>query len=356
MKHTKTLLALALGAPALLAFSPRADGVKFSPSEGSSVTKTFKNVVKFGLDDMSMLMNGEENPMMPQMEMDMTMTQQVTVSDEYASMGKGRPSKLHRTFDTISQDMDIEMTVEAMGQTNDENATGSGSSELEGKTVVFAWDDEAEEYKLSFAEDEGGDDELLENLVEDMDLRSLLPEDEVSVGDSWDIPLAGLVDILAPGGDLKLDVEMDGQSMGGGPDPTMMADMREMLADMLEGEASAKFSETRDIDGTSMAVIEISIEIDTARDMSDMIEEMIAEEAPEGVEMNIDRVDVEFALETTGELIWNMSAGVVYSLKLEGEAAVAMDMEMGMDMGGQEMSFEMSMDMSGTMQTSVTTE
>ncbi|MCP3917572.1 MAG: hypothetical protein GY711_18665 [bacterium] len=355
MKHSKTLLAIALGAPALFAFTPKAASVKFSPADGSTLTKTFTNTVKFGLDDMSMLMNGEENPMMPQMEMDMTMTHIVTVSDEYVSVKDGRPAKLKRSYDTISQDMEVDMTVEAMGQTNDETATGSGSSELEGKTITFAWDGDADEYKLSFGDDEG-DDELLENLIEDMDLRGLLPEDEVSEGDSWDIELSGLVDILAPGGDLKIDIEMDGQEMGGGPDPTMMADMREMLADMLEGEATAKFAETREVDGAEVAVIELSIEIDTARDMSDLIEEMIAEEAPEGVDMNIDRVDVEFALETKGQMLWNIKAGVIHSLELEGEAAVAMDMEMGMDMGGQEMSFEMSMDMSGTMKTTVATE
>ena len=350
MKNTQTLLLATLAAPALLAFAPKADTVEFAPSDGTTVTKTFTTVMEFGLDDMSMLMNGEESPMMPQMEMDMTMTSTVTVSDEYVSVEDGRPSELERTFDTISQEMDIEISVGDMG---DQSVTGSGSSELEGETVVFKWDEDAEEYELSFADDEG-DEDLLENLTEDMDLRALLPEDEVSEGDTWDIPLAGLVDILAPGGDLKLDIDIDGEAMMG-PDPTMMADMREMLADMLEGEATGKYLGSRDADGTTVGVIELTIEIDTARDMSDLLEEIMAEQGPEGFEMIIDRVDVEFALETEGELLWDLRGGHVYSLSLEGDIAVAMDMEMGMDMGGQEISFEMSMEMTGTIAIEVET-
>jgi hypothetical protein len=345
---------VALAAPTL-AFAPKADTIQFAPSDGTTVTKTFTNVMKFGLDDMSMLMNGEDSPMTPQMEMDMEMTSIITVSDEYVSVSDGRPTELSRTFDTITQEMDIAVSVEMMGETQDEDMGGSGSSELEGKTVVFSWDDEAEEFDISFADDEG-DEELLANLIEDMDLRVLLPDGEVSEGDAWDIPLPGLVDILAPGGDLKLDIEMEGQEMGMGPDPAMMANMREMLADMLEGEATATYVGTRDIDGTTVAVIELEIEIDTARDMSELIEEMMEQQGVEGMEMNIDRVDVEFALETSGELLWNVGAGHVHSLSLEGEVAVAMDMEMGMDMGGQELSFEMSMEMSGTILTTVETE
>lgn len=354
MKHQTTFLATALVALPLAAFRPAAEKISFAPAEGATVTKTFTNTMSFGLDDMSMLMNGEENPMMPEIEMEMDVVQTVKVTDEYPKMGEGRPQVVKRTFDEISSEMNMDMTVEAMGQTQEESPTGSGSSDLEGETVTFTWDAEAGEYKVAFAE-EAGDEELLANLVEDMDLRGLLPSGEVSVGDSWDIPLINLVDLLAPGGDLKVDMEMDGEDMGG-PPPEMMSNVREMFGDMLDGEARATFKEMREIEGARMAVIDLDVTVDTARDMSEFIEELMGEEMPEGMEFTLDRVDVEFALEATGEMLWNLGGGHVHSLAMEGDSAVAIDMEMGMDFGGQSMTMEMNMEMSGTMKTTVETE
>jgi hypothetical protein len=355
--RTRTLIlgALAVTAPLLVASKPNAIKLTFSPAAGSSLTKTFSNSVEFALDDMTMLMNGEENPMMPQIEMDMAMESTVGVTDTYGSISRGKPTKLTRTFDEISTEMDISMVVDAMGQVQEENPTGSGSSDLEGETVVFTWDADDDEYVVSFPEDEG-DDDLLENLVEDMDLRALLPKDEVSEGDSWDLPLVSLIDILGPGGDLKLDFEMDGQEVSGGPPPEMMVNFREMMGDMLEGEATATFAGMTEVDGARLAVIEIEIEIDTAKDMSELIMELMGEELPEGMDFNLDRVDVEFAYEASGQCLWNVAGGHAHSLSLEGEAVIAMDMEINMDFGGQSMAMEMSMEMSGEMATEMETE
>jgi hypothetical protein len=287
--------------------------------------------------------------------MDMAMESTVGVTDTYDSISRGKPTKLTRTFDEISTEMDISMVVDAMGQVQEENPTGSGSSDLEGETVVFTWDADDDEYVVSFPEDEG-DDDLLENLVEDMDLRALLPKGEVSEGDSWDVDLVALVDILGPGGDLKLDFNMDGQEVSGGPPPEMMVNFREMMGDMLEGEATATFAGMTEVDGARLAVIEIEIEIDTAKDMSELIMELMGEELPEGMDFNLDRVDVEFAYEASGQCLWNVAGGHAHSLSLEGEAVIAMDMEINMDFGGQSMAMEMSMEMSGEMATEMETE
>ena len=355
MISTKTYatLALALAAPALLALRPLGTTISFAPGDGSSVTKTFISTVEFSLDDMSMLMNGEENPMMPSMEMDMNMVQTIIVTDEYGGTSDGQPQKLTRTYDSAGSEMEVEMVMDMMGQIQENDSSGSGSSALEGATVIFTWDADAGEYTKAFAEDSGGDTDHLDGLVEDMDLRVLLPDGEVSEGDEWDIDLPGLVDILAPGGDLVIDLEMDGAESAGGPDPAMMSNVREMFGDMLEGSATGKFTGTRDEDGVNVAVIELEIEIDTSKDMSSFLEEMMGDQLPAEVEMTLDRVDVEFALQASGILLWDLRGGHVYSLVLEGDSAVSMDMEMSMDMGGQAMTFEMSMEMSGTQRNEV---
>lgn len=354
---TYVALALACAAPTLLAFAPKADSIAFAPNEGASVTKTFTSLMEFSMDEMGMLMNGDDNPMMPSMEMDMTMTQSVTVSDTYGSMNGRRPSQITRTFDAVANDIEMDMTVESMGSVDEQSATGTGGSPLEGSSVTFTWDGDAGEYTKAFAEGSEGEAEHLDGLVEDMDLRCLLPTGEVSEGDEWDIPLNGLVDILAPGGNLLVEVEMDGQAAGpGGPDPAMFSNLREMVGDLLEGSATGKYAGSREVDGVKLAVIEIEIEIDTANDMAEMFEEMMAEQIPAEIDMSLDRVDVEFALESSGELLWNMSGGHVHSLVLEGESAVSMEMEMGMNAGGQAMNMEMNMEMSGTLKNMVATE
>ncbi len=347
--RTRNLIigALAATVPALIAFQPTNTKLTFAPDAGSSLTKSFTNSMEFALDDMSMLMDGEENPMMPQIELDMAMEASITVTDTYDSVSSGRPGRLTRSFDEIATEMDLAMVVDAMGQVQEENPTGSATSDLEGETVVFTWDDDEDDYIVSYPEDEEGDEDLLENLMEDMDLRAILPADEVSEGDSWDIPLITMIDILAPGGDLKLDIEMDGQDVGEGAPPELMMDFRAMLSEMLDGDATATFKGITEVDGVSLAEIEIEIEIEAAKDMSEMIEELVGEQMPEGLELDLDHVNLEFAYEASGSCMWNVAGGHAQSMSLEGEAAMAMDMEMAMDFGGQAMTMEMSMEMSG---------
>ena len=84
--------------------------------------------------------------------------------------------------------------------------------------------------------------------------------------------------------------------------------------------------------------------------------ELMGEELPEGMDFNLDRVDVEFAYEASGQCLWNVRAGHAHSLSLEGEAIIALDMEVNLDFGGQAMAMEMSMEMSGEMATEMETE
>jgi len=354
MKHTKQLTLAAIAVPALLAFAIPGDSVSFAPEESTTITKTFRMSGSFSLDDMSMLMNGMDPGMMPAMEMDMTIEQTVRVTDVYEAMRAAMPEKLTRTFEEIGTEMEFEISIDMMGETNDQSADGSGSSELEGLTVVFVWDEDAEEYDKSF-EDGEGDEDLLEGLLEDMDLRVLLPEDDVAEGDTWEIELSRLPDLFAPGGDFSLDIEMDGETMPGGPDPAMMSNFREMLGDLLEGDATATYKGSRDEDGVRVGVIDFEIDIDTARDMSDLLSEMM-DQMPEGVEMELQQVDIEFTFAGSGTLLWNLAAGHLHSFQMDGEAAITIDMGMTMDMAGEEMTMEMSMSMSGTLSQSVEVE
>ena len=356
MKYQKSLLVAALAAPALLAFVAPADKIAFAPSEGASLTKTFTTSGTFQLDDLSVNVGGMDQA--PDMEMTISWAQNVAVTDTYQTTKDGAPAKLRRTYDELGQELEVDVVVDmsAMGgDTQEDGTSGSGSSELEGKTVNFVWDEDEDSYKKSFHEEEG-DEDLLEGILEDMDLRALLPSEEVSEGDEWSIDLAGLTSILAPGGDLKIELEMDDGEEMNGPDPSELADMNELMKDLLDGEATGKYVGMREVDGTKYGVCEIDIKIDTAKDMTDMLEEMMADEMPEGMEVSFDRMDLELTLESKGELLWDMRGGHVHAFSIEGDIMIVLDMGMSMDMGGQEMAMEMSMEMSGTLGQEVSVE
>lgn len=357
MKHHRIALLAICASPLLLASGLPLDKVSFTPAEGSTLTKTFKLEGKFEMDDMQVLLNGEENEMMPSIEMSMGWDQLIEVSDKYGKVEGGRPAKLTRTYKDISQDMKMEMSMEMMGQAQDQDMTGSGESKLEGKTVNFAWDDGAEEYAATFAEGSEGDEDLLAGLTEDMDLRLLLPTEEVSDGAEWDIAPAKLVDLFAPGGDLKWDISMNGeQAMSMGPgNPEMMSDMRDMLGEAVRGTATGHYSGMREIDGTKYGVIGIAIDIQSSNDLSDKFKEMMGDQLPQGVDVDIENIDMDFTFEGSGELLWDVAAGHVHSFELSGDVTLAMDMAMSMNVG-QEMRMEMSMDMSGTIKQKVAVE
>ncbi|HIG86843.1 MAG TPA: hypothetical protein EYQ25_07365 [Planctomycetes bacterium] len=352
-----TLLGL-LAAPLLLSALPTRDTIAFAPEDGTSVSVTFLSSNELTLDDMQMLMNGQENAMMPSIEMDMITTTEYQFSDTYERMAKGQPARLKRTYDSIQSAISGETRMEMMGEEQTEDVAGSGTSGLEGDSVLFNLKDG--EYIKSWPEGEEGDDELLENLLEDVSLRGLLPEGEVAEGESWDIDLSIMLDLLAPGGDLGLELEMEGgdNAMSMGPDTDMMSDIREMLSGNMNGTVTGKLTGYRDADGARVAVIEIDIEVDCSTDMIDMMREKIEESLPPdaGIEMDLSSVDVSYVMEGEGELLWNASAGHIAGLSLELEVAMSMEMAMGMDAGGQQMDMEMAMEMSGTTELTVEVE
>ena len=352
-----TLTLLGLGAaPLLLSALPTRDTISFAPAEGTSVTSTYTTSTEMTLDDMAVLMNGEENPMMPSIEMDMVSTMEIEVSDTYVSMADGEPKSLKRTYDTVQANITGETTMDMMGEAQNESILGGGTSALEGETVLFSLKDG--EYSKAWPEGAEADDDLLEGLEEDISLRGMLPTSKVAEGESWDIELDTLLDIMAPGGDLSMKMEMDGQegSMNMGPDANMLNDFRTLLSGDISGSFTGKLSGYREVDGAKLAVIEIELEVDCATDMIETMREQMQESLPPdaGVTMDVSTADVSYIMEGEGELLWNASAGHIAGMTFEAEVAMGMETTMGIDAGGMQMDMEMNMEMSGATTLSVT--
>ena len=355
MKTKHILLSgLALATPFLISMAPRGDSVTFAPAEGTTITKTFVLAQEFELDDMTMSMNG--NDMGMEMEMSVDSNQSITVTDLYAKMDGSKPTKLVRTFKDGTMELKTESAVSVMGNDQNMDANGEGNSKLNDLTVVFNWDGEKGEYVLAYDEDSEGEAEWLTGLNENMDLRGFLPEGEVSIDDEWTADTTVLISTFAPGGNLQWDVEVDGESGPGGPDAEMMSDLSNLFGDSIEGEVKCKYVGKQESDGSEYLAIEITLNIDSVTDLTELVEAGMSEaEVPEGVEIEVARMDMELHMEGKGMLLWDAKAGIVHSFTYAGETAMVMDMDMNIDAMGQQMENIMHMEMSGEMQLDITT-
>lgn len=355
---TLTLATLCL-APALLALQPRGTAIAFSIAEGSTRTKSFTSTLEMSMDDMAMTMNGQESPAQPDVEMHVTGTTTTTVTDEYVKLRDGAPAVLKRTYDAIGQTQAMEMEIDVMGTVQNNDTSVGASSELEGTTVIFRWSEDAEDYVAAFPEDDGGEEELLEGLREDMDLRSLLPSGEVAEGDEWELPPTALRDVLGAGGDLKLVPEESDESNEFGDMSPEMGSQDQWFTEDMEGEVKATFQGTRTTEeGVKVAVIVYAIEISNAVDMTDAAREGLeAQEMPPGVEdMQINSSDVEVTIEGEATLLWNIEDGYVHSFELSSEFGLVMDVDMEMSAQGMKFAIEQSMEFSGSMTLEVSVE
>lgn len=353
MKQLCLSLLPAAAVPALVALSLPATEITFAPAEGLSVARKFTSHQQMALGDLQMSMNGQPMPMEIKMEMDMDSTSEVEVTDQFVAMGEGQPQKLLRTFDAIGQTGSFAMEMELMpngGQEMDITA----SSELEGKSVSFVWDEEAEEYEAAWHESEG-DDALLEDLTEDMDLRALLPSGSVSEGDTWEIDVKTLTSVLAPGGDMKLvpELEEDAQQFPG-PQSGMGGGFGEMLGESIEGTASGEFKGLQDLDGVNVAAIAIKLDIESSNDMTEQVVKQMEEMKEQIGEAKVEYMDVELDIEAEGTLYWNMDAGHAHMFELSGTIGMVMDTAMKMSPSGQEMRIEQMFEMAGTFDTNMT--
>ncbi|MFT7668368.1 MAG: hypothetical protein ACI8X5_001060 [Planctomycetota bacterium] len=353
---TLSLLAL-LTVPALFAFQPRGRSISFHIAEGTTQTKVFTNSYEMSLDEMSMMMNGQASPVQPEIEMLITAKQNVTVTDEYVGVSDGAPTKLLRSYDEATSSKATEMEMDVMGQVQSSDSSSESETELTGNTVQFKWNAEGDEFVASFPDGEA-DEGLLTGLTEDMDLRALLPEDEVAEGDTWKIEPFALASIFSPGGDLKLVASEEGNEdeLGMNSD---MGDTSDWFTEDTEGEVTATFTGMREMeDGVNVAVITLQIEITNAADLTEkMAADMEDAELPPMVEsMELESMDIQVEIEGEATLLWDVASGCMQSFELEAEISLVADSAMALAAQGQEMSIESSFELSGSITASVSIE
>lgn len=284
-------------AAALLALSAPRDEValRFAPAEDTVLVRTFDAEASYRLSGMAYAVDGEELETDGELgDLRMEFQEHVQVRDELGASADGRPETLLRSFEELSQ--------ETSWSAGEETSASTSTSPFTNRRVRFTWDDEEERYTAEAADDKELEAELAALLDEDMDLRLVLPEGEVEVGDAWDVDVRLYLAFMWPSGLLEWQ---EGEEE---PSAEDRARNRQTIEN-LEGEGRARLAEIVEEDGRRIAVIALELDIETELEFEQ--------------EMGEQTITVTTEIERTleGELRWDLEAGHALSATLEGEAA-----------------------------------
>lgn len=350
MKTNVPALSSALVVPLLFAVAVPADGPAFKPAKDSSLEKEFTTSMDFDLDDFSMVADGQDiGAVMGDFEFSMLMEQMIGVTDSYLEPGEGRPTKLGRSFDKLSNTMSMSFAV--MGEGEDQEF--EMESPLEGEKIVFTWNDGEGKYDIAFAEGSSGEEGLLDGLLEDMDLRAFLPVTEVEQDASWDVDIKSLKNVAMPGGVIKFEIQgMENEAEMQEFQEMFGEDFLDRLPDFFKGTCACTFKGVREEDGATLANIGVRIAINSATDFSEMILEVVdkiaeqqGEEAPE---FSFDSCDISLEYEGEGTLVWDVARGTFRSFDVTGDMSMGFDISMDVEAEGESHSVEFSAEISGT--------
>jgi hypothetical protein len=340
----------AFGIAILFSSARSGDEITFHPAEGSTVRRTVSVNGDFQLDDFNIVVDGQDmGQMLGGFGMAIEQYTHVVVEDVFHAMGDGRPNRLERTFETIESTMGMTMS----GPVSQSQDTES-SSELEGETVLFTWNEDEGDYDVAFDGGEG-DPDLLDDLHEDMDVRALLPDGETAVDESWEVELTDLGGLMQPGGNLHY--RPDGANLSE-EDMKMFEDMFSDfgadLASELEGSCTCTYKGQREIDGTQVAEIEVEIEIVSTLSLASLAEQIfdkIAEQSGgEMPDISLDTAEMNIDVEGTGTLLWNVERGLMHSLQISADVIFGIDFAMSLEADGESHMLDASLEVAGTVE------
>ena len=330
-------LSLAVGAPL------RSDvALRFAPEDGGEMRMEYVRVfsLELGESTSEVSFDGEDqgDAESPEIGYEMTETESITYVDNYR-VEDGEIVGIERHFEVVGNLFE-ELTTDPFGAEHEDETPGA--SELEGATVVFDWDAESEEFEASFAESsEDLDEGLLEELDARADLADFLPDGNVSVGDTWDIPVSAFIRMTNLSGDLSVVQE--------GREPTDEDDeYGKQFDENLEGSFSAEFSELLDEDGATVAVLVLSAELSTS------IETAVEVDA-DGTTGSEEEVSV-FEFELQGVLHWDVKAARATHLHLAGDITLETETDKTYEFEGHELAVHETQSYAGTLDFAATIE
>lgn len=311
----------------LAAGPPPGDAIGFHPAEGSAVTKTFHTELAVVLEDVEVFIDGAEtDPAAVGIPADVEFSfgYRIACLDRYEAVAGGRPVELLRTFETLEA-----WSVDPEG----EEVRGEPEDVVD-RTVRYVWDEDEEAYEASFDDGEGGDEDALELLHENLDLRGLLPGGDVAVGESWEVSGEDLLTVLLPGFDAAGD--------HGWEDNDRRAVLMRGVRRLGEGAGTCTYRGTEEDDGRTLAAIDFAF---TAEDDFELDPGLADVEPGEVVEVLL---EVSLDLEVEGRCLWDVASGRFHSFEMEGEGSIVVDAAISLESAGIEGSVELALDLQRT--------
>ncbi len=318
---------------------------KYAPTEVRRTT--FSSEVTTALVEMSMIQDGEEMPSMSGFEQEMDSSRSGAFVERTHKVDGHRRLAFEREYLNIRESTSMEMT-NPMGNTPISNGHDA-DSQLNGIRVRF--DLEEGEFVASFPEHEESeehDEDLLEGLEAEQPWPLFLSENEVEVGDQWELTPDLIWRAIKLGGELSFEKEA-----GPMDEPSLEIDSIEF-----EGTITAKLAAVEDIDGSPHAEIALAFEIVAVQDLTELIANFEPpEDAPSEMMMpDFDSMITESAYSGEATLSWNIEAGAMRSFEMEYELEYVYMMEISVEMGPELMEIEQTMISEGEGTLSVTQE
>ena len=174
----------------------------------------------------------------------------------------------------------------------------TGDSELNDLTVRFTRGEDG--FVAGFPKEENADDELLDGLQTEFPWTAYLPDGPVEVGDEWDIDAQALEAAL----DLGLDLPVEFDSDDG--DKVWLRSRQQGHAD-IQGEVKATLKKVEEVDGHSLAVIALEVELEIQGDSTDLLRERLVVHGSESQGSELQSSETKRVMGGGGLLVWDLN-------------------------------------------------
>lgn len=300
----------------------------FAPAAGTSLSKSFETTLEFDIDKLSISIGGEElgyawAGIRPEAAK-VVLSARVDVVDSYGEVAGGRPLYLERSFEKLS----FEMTSAG------ELSWSRHDDDLEGATLIFTWDADAQAYSLA-SDIKSLDLIAISHRGEDMDLRALLPSTEVRRGAQWSVAGTQLIGVFWPGLDTDQARGKFRETLSRSMTP---ADMDQLFDELIEqAELLCTYLGQEEVDGKTLHAIELAADVDHEMNIVEALRALLM---PFGFgHVSPDLIaDIEFEARVTGKLLWDAQAGHFHSyvMDLEYQLCFSLDGVLGI-IGGDDL-------------------
>ena len=285
--NLRALLVSPLAFSLLVAVRPAAEKIEFRPLAGLTLVETVRAEVE-----------GENERTSDEGSSTMRLTEEflLVVTDEIQAAKGGRTTKLRRTQDELSSKSSSEFQ-------GPDGMSVTGSSDLENATVTFEWSEDEQEYAASSDEVEA---DVLEDLPYDLDFAALLPSGDVSEGDEWEVDTDAFANLTNPWPKLPWKWDLPEQE-----GTVTTADDEPEVDESRDGEVTATYAGTREVDGVTLAVVTLEGEIE--------VETTVGGSSDGGPGSATFHQEWTAKRSIEGELLWNVAGGYLHSLRIVSE-------------------------------------